>query len=419
MASVAYQPRLVDPYLADLMGSFPAVMITGARATGKTTSAQQRVAQVARLDIPGTANAFRADPDGALSRAERPLLIDEWQEVPEVLAAVKRSVDAHPEPGQFVLTGSVRAELTTEMWAGTGRAIRMSMHGLTERELAGGLDPARPSFVQSLAAGGIGDLRMPASPPALHDYIQQAQRGGFPDVAYRLTADRARRLWLASYIDDLVTRDAATFGHGKDPGKLRNYLEALALNNAGIPTEASLYEAAGINAKTAAGYDRLLANLYVLDLVPAWPLTGNRLKALVKAPKRYLVDSGMAAAAAGLSTDDILTDPGLLGRFFDAHAAAQLRAEVALMDTPPRIHHLRTHAGRQEIDLVFNMGRGRAVALEFKAASAVNAADARHLLALRDDLGERFLAGAVIYSGAQLYEIADRVFAIPLCAVWG
>ncbi len=174
----------------------------------------------------------------------------------------------------------------------------MSMYGLTERELAGSLDHARPSFVQSLAAGGIGDLRMPASPPALHEYIQAAQRGGFPDVAYRLTADRARRLWLASYIDDLVTRDAATFGHGKDPGKLRNYLEALALNNAGIPTEASLYEAAGINARTAAGYDRLLANLYVLDLVPAWPLTANRLKALVKAPKRYLVDTGMAAAAA-------------------------------------------------------------------------------------------------------------------------
>ncbi len=114
MAPVAYQPRLADRYLADLMLSFPAVMITGARATGKTTSARQRVAQVAQLDEPGTANAFRADPDGALRRAERPLLIDEWQEVPEVLAAVKRSVDARPEPGQFVLTGSVRAELTTE-----------------------------------------------------------------------------------------------------------------------------------------------------------------------------------------------------------------------------------------------------------------------------------------------------------------
>jgi predicted AAA+ superfamily ATPase len=261
----------------DLLASFPAVTITGARATGKTTSARQQVAQTARMDQPGTANAFRADPDGALRRAQRPLLIDEWQEVPEVLAAVKRAVDARPEPGQFVLTGSVRAELGNEMWAGTGRTVRMSMYGFTERELSGSLEPARPSFVELLANGRIADLRVPASPPGLEDYIRAAHRGGYPDVAYRLTADRARRLWLGSYIDDLVTRDAASFGHGKDPGKLRAYLEALALNNAGIPTEASLYQAAGINAKTAAGYDRLLANLYVLDLVPAWPLSGNTL----------------------------------------------------------------------------------------------------------------------------------------------
>ncbi len=173
-----------------------------------------------------------------------------------------------------------------------------------------------------------------------------------------------------------------------------------------------------MNAKTAASYERLLSNLYVLDRVPAWPLSGQRLKALVKAPKRYLVDSGIAAAAAGLSTDEILTDPVLLGRFFDAYAAAQLRAEAALMDTAPCVHHLRTHASRQEIDLIFNMGRGRAVALEFKAASAVATADARHLLTFRDDLGDRFLAGAVVYSGTQLYEIADRIFAVPLCAVW-
>jgi hypothetical protein len=131
------------------------------------------------------------------------------------------------------------------------------------------------------------------------------------------------------------------------------------------------------------------------------------------------VDTGLAATAAALSSEDILNEPRLFGRFFDAFAAAQLRAEISLMDTPPRVHHLRTHAGRQEIDLVFNMGRGRALALEFKAASAVTTADARHLLALRDDLGERFLAGAVLYAGSQLYEIDDRVFAVPLCAVWG
>ena len=414
-----YRPRLYDPVLADLLADFGAVMITGARATGKTTTARRFSTETARLDEPGTANAFRADPDVALRRAGRPLLIDEWQEVPEVLAAVKRAVDSDPAPGQFVLTGSVRAELTHETWAGTGRVIRMHMYGLTEREVRAGLDAHRTAFVERLATSGIDDLTVPPAPPSLDGYIEMALRGGFPELVYRLTTTRARRIWLRSYLDDLVTRDAAALGHSKDPSKLRAYLAVLALNNAGMPTDTSLYGVAGINAKTAASYDQLLTNLYVLDLVSAWPLTGNRLKALVRVPKRYLVDTGIAAAAAGVTVDDVLGDADLLGRFFDAFGTAQLRPESALMEAPPRMHHLRTHAGRQEIDLVFDLGRGRAVGIEFKASNAVNGPDARHLLALREDLGDRFLAGAVLYSGTQLYEIADRVYAVPLCAVWG
>lgn len=148
------------------------------------------------------------------------------------------------------------------------------------------------------------------------------------------------------------------------------------------------------------------------------PLTGNRLSALVKAPKRYLTDTGMAAVAAALTLDDILADSGLLGRFFDAFGAAQLRPEIALMTDPVTMHHLRTHGGRQEIDLVLDMGRGRAVAIEFKAASTVDRFDARHLFAFRDDLEEDFLAGAIVYAGRDLFAVGERVFAVPLCALW-
>lgn len=393
-------------------------MITGARATGKTTTARQRAVDVARLDLPGTAAAFRADPDAALRRVARPLLIDEWQEVPEVLGAVKRAVDADPAPGQFILTGSVRAELSNEMWAGTGRVVRMSMYGLAEREVTGRVSPARPAFVQRLASSGIDELRLPEQIPAIDDYLGWAVRGGFPDPVYRLTDDRARRLWMRSYLDDLVTRDAAAIGQTKDPVKLRRYLTALALHNAGLPTDAALYQAAGINAKTAAAYDQLLVNLYAVDIVPAWALTGNRLKALVKAPKGYLVDTGMAAAAAGLTLDEILSDSDLVGRFFDAFGAAQLRPEIALLADPATMHHLRTQGGRQEIDLVFDVGRGRSVGIEFKAASAVDVSDTKHLLAFRDDVGSDFLAGAVVYAGRELFSLGDRVFAVPLCAVW-
>lgn len=165
------------------MATFPAVMITGPRAAGKTTTAAQTVAQVNRLDEPGMAALYRADPDAALRRATLPLLIDEWQEVPEVLGAVKRWVDRDSSPGQFVLTGSVRAELDNETWPGTGRVVRMDMYPLTEREVLGSTANKDGSFLARLAHQGAESLTLPDTIPDIDGYIAAALRGGFPEVA--------------------------------------------------------------------------------------------------------------------------------------------------------------------------------------------------------------------------------------------
>src|SRR5664279_4465733 len=297
MADREYRPRLVDRYLSEVLSDFAAVMVTGARAVGKTTTASQLAVNTVRLDRPGVAAAYRADPDAALRRAARPVLIDEWQEVPAVLGAVKRAVDRDPRPGQYLLTGSVRAQLQNETWAGTGRVVRMNMYGLTEREVTGRLAAEPSLFLTRLARSGIDGLVLPPQLPDIDDYVQLALRGGFPEVAYRDRSERSRGIWMASYLDDLVTRDAALAGQAKDPAKLRRYLNVLALHNAGIPADNTLYAAAAINAKTAAGYDQLLTNLFMLDAVPAWGT--NRLKRLVKAPKRYLVDTGSGADGGG------------------------------------------------------------------------------------------------------------------------
>lgn len=417
MADREYRPRLVDRYLSEVLSDFAAVMVTGARAVGKTTTASQLAVNTVRLDRPGVAAAYRADPDAALRRAARPVLIDEWQEVPAVLGAVKRAVDRDPRPGQYLLTGSVRAQLQNETWAGTGRVVRMNMYGLTEREVTGRLAAEPSLFLTRLARSGIDGLVLPPQLPDIDDYVQLALRGGFPEVAYRDRSERSRGIWMASYLDDLVTRDAALAGQAKDPAKLRRYLNVLALHNAGIPADNTLYAAAAINAKTAAGYDELLTNLFMLDAVPAWGT--NRLKRLVKAPKRYLVDTGLAAAAAALTAADVLTDPDLLGRLFDAFATAQLRPEIALMHPRPAVHHLRLEGGRREVDLVVDLGATQVIGLEFKAAATVDTHDARHLFWLRDELRADFAAGAVLHAGPAMYQLGDRVWAVPLAVLWG
>jgi predicted AAA+ superfamily ATPase len=413
-----YQPRLADVRLRHLVATFPAVLVNGPRGAGKTTTAEQVCASVVHLDLPGAAAAFRADPDAALRTLEEPALIDEWQEVPEVLGAVKRAVDDNSRPGRFVLTGSVRADLEQKMWPGTGRLVRIAMYGLTEREIVGKLDPDRPSFLDRLAAANLDEIIIPPVKPDLVGYISLALRGGLPEVALRDWPEEDRATWMDSYLEQLLTRDVAALERApREPENLRRYFEATALNTAGIPTGKTLYEAAGITAKTATSYDHLLASLFVLDRVPAW--STNRLARLVTLPKRYVVDPGLVGSAVGMTTRSVLANGDILGRLVDTFTLAQLRPEMALTARRHRPYHLRSQGGRHEIDLVVELEAGNVLGIEIKATAAPNHQDAKHLRWLRDELGDRFLCGAVLHTGPYAFPLDDRIFAIPICAIWG
>jgi predicted AAA+ superfamily ATPase len=407
-----YTPRLVDDELADAVGAHPATLIVGPRAAGKTTTARRHAAATVRLDRPAEAAAFRADPDAALATMDEPVLLDEWQEVPELLGAVKRAVDDDRRPGRFILTGSVRADLDAQTWPGTGRVVRLNMFGLNEREMAGATSSANPFDV--LAEGGPMALPTPASAPDLPRYIELALRGGFPEAALHLDG-AARERWLASYLDQVLTRDAVNIS-GRDPLKLARYFEVLALNSAGVAADTTIFEAAKIDRKTADAYERLLANLFIVDVVPAW-LT-NRLSRLVKTPKRYITDPSLIGAALRMDARSILRDGGLLGRVLDTFVAAQLRPELAVGTRRPRLFHLREKNGRREVDLLTEMGGDEVVAIEVKASAAPSRSDAAHLEWLRDRLDDRFIAGVVLHTGPAAFALTDRIAAVPIASLW-
>lgn len=384
----------------------------GPRASGKTTTARQYAASIVRLDRPAEAAAFKADADAALATLDEPVLLDEWQAVPELLGAVKRAVDEDSRPGRFILTGSVRADLDAETWPGTGRLIRLNMYGLSEREIAGAT--SAPSPLAVLADGDPTALAAPPSAPDLPGYIELALRGGFPDAALRLEG-AGREQWLASYLDQILTRDAVHVS-GRDPLRLARYFEVLALNSAGIVSDSTIFEAAGVDRRTADAYERLMANLFVIDVVPAW-LT-NRLSRLVKTPKRYIADPSLVGAALRLDTRSILRDGGLLGRVLDTFVAAQIRPELTASGLRPRLFHMREKNGRHEIDLLTELGGDRIIAVEVKASAAPNRADAAHLEWLRGRLGERFVAGLVLHTGPTSFGLADRIAAAPIASLW-
>ncbi len=411
--SRSYLPRLVDARLDELFAQLPAVLLVGPRAAGKTTSAERRATTVVRLDSEAQAAAFRADPDAALRVQQEPVLLDEWQSVPTVLGAVKRAVDKDPRPGRFLLTGSVRADLEAQTWPGTGRLVRLRLYGLSVRERLG--DVATPPFIDRLVEADVDLFSTPAPVPDLAGYVEMALESGFPQPLLRL-AGVAREAWLEGYLDQLLTRDVAGLARVRDPMRLRRYFEALALSSAGVAQDRTLYGAAAIDHRTAAQYEGLLSNLFVLDVVPAW--MSNRLSRLIKAPKRYVVDPALVTTALRMDTAAVLRDGDLLGRVLDTFVMAQLRAELDVSATRPRLYHLREKEGRREVDILAEVARG-VVGIEVKASAAPGTDDARHLVVLREKLGRRFLCGAVLHTGPRAFVLSERVFALPICALWG
>lgn len=410
-----YRPRLIDPLLDELLAQLPAMLVLGPRTAGKTTTLERRAATVVRLDRQTGAAAFEADPDVALRGLPEPVLLDEWQHVPGVLGAVRRAVEADPHPNRFYVTGSVRAELEHEVWPGTGRLVRLTMYPMTIAEQLG---HSGPLLLDKLANGQ--ELTVPEDPPDLRGYIELALRSGFPDAALRLTG-RAREMWLESYIEDLLSHDVEqleeTLGRRRDTQRLRRYLEAYALNSAGVTEHKTIYDAAQVNKATGSAYDELLAGLLIAENVPAW--TSNRLKRLVHRPKRYLIDAALIATALRLDEQGVIDDGDLLGRVLDTFVAAQLRPELAISATRPRLHHLRTEQGRHEIDLIAELAGQRVIGIEVKAGSAPTLKDAKHLRWLHDELGERFLAGIVLHTGPRAYELDKKITAAPIAVLWG
>ena len=239
--------------------------------------------------------------------------------------------------------------------------------------------------------------------------------GGFPEPALRLPA-RARAIWLDSYVQQLVTRDVQVIDPARDPLRVRRFFDVLAMNTAGVIANKTLYRAADINRATAEAYERLLRNLFVIDAVPAW--FDNRMKRLLKTPKRYLIDAGLAAAAISVDEAAVMRNAQLLGRLLDTFVTAQFRAELEVSTSRPRLHHLRTEGGRREVDLLLEFSGQRVIGIEIKAAAAVDHDDARHLEWLRDELGERFVHGLVLHAGPGVFELSRNITAAPIGTLW-
>lgn len=222
--------------------------------------------------------------------------------------------------------------------------------------------------------------------------------------------------WAGSYLDQLLTRDLAAIaiGEERDDVRVRRYLQALAGNLAGVVSDATLIDAADVNRRTAAAYERVLEELFVIDRAASW--WSNRLKRLTKMPKRYLVDGSLAAVLLGMGASDVLDDGDVLGRMLDNFVAAQVRAQLVTPEDG-RLFHLRQQQRRHEVDLIVERGQ-RLIAMEVKATASPTEEDARHLAWLGEELGDRLVASVLFHTGPAAFRMSEGVHALPIAALW-
>jgi predicted AAA+ superfamily ATPase len=415
----SYLPRLLDSELDELLAGVSAVAIEGPKAVGKTRTALQRARTVHRLDDPGERSVLYADPR-RLVTGEPPVLVDEWQRLPTSWDVVRRAVDEDPSPGRFLLTGSASPRATTH--SGAGRIVTARMRPLTLVE-RGTADP-------TVSLGELLSGRRPEiggdSAVSLQDYVEEICASGFP--ALRGLRGRALRAQLDGYLDRIVDHDIPELGRSvRNPVVLRRWLAAYAAATASTTAFERIRDAAtsGEGTKPSRSstlpYRDTLERLWILDPLPAWLPSHNRLSRLAARAKHHLADPALTARLLRVGPDTLLAgDPGpfvlprdgtLLGALFESLVTLDLRVYAQVCEAT--VGHLRTRAGEHEVDLIVERDDGRVVAVEVKLVADPDPGDLRHLHWLRDELHDDLLDAVVVTTGRHAYRRPDGVAVVP------
>ncbi|HWB79408.1 MAG TPA: ATP-binding protein [Nannocystaceae bacterium] len=393
--------RLLAPVLRRALRVAPVVVVSGARQTGKSTlvEALARRRYVTLDDLDMLERAER-EPDALLRDAEA-LTIDEVQRAPSLLLAVKRAVDRKRTPGRFVLTGSANLRLmkaASESLA--GRVAHLTLLPLTRREQLGqGTAGLWDALLDARDDRWPDVLRDAALPRA--DWRALARRGGYPTPALELEDAEDRALWFGGYVQTYLERDLRELSVVSSLVDFRRLMRAACLRIGNLVNQTELGRDVGLPQPTVRRHLALLELSYQLVTVPAYAT--NRTKRVIKTPKLYWSDVGLAMHLAGES------EPR--GAHLENLVLADLLAWAGAKVDGPAILYWRTAVG-DEVDFVIESG-DRILPIEVKAGARPRLDDARGLRAFLEAHGAKSRPGLLLHGGSELSWLADRVLAAP------
>lgn len=411
--SICFYQRATTSRIITALGDTPVVMVNGPRQCGKTTLVRSFLTQdraYVTLDDASQLAAAQADPVGFL-RPHAFIAVDEVQRAPELLQAIKKSVDEDRRPGRFLLTGSadvMTLPATSDSLA--GRVEVITLLPLSQAEVHG-TDASFPA--RAFAAFG-GQMPRPCERLNADALVLRVLAGGYPEMQRRADAAR-RRAWARDYVSAIVQRDARDVADIEKLDQLPRLLRVLALQSGQLTNFSQMGGQIGLDDKTTRKYIGVLERLFLVRRLEPW--FSNGLSRLIKTPKLHFLDSGLLAAVQGLNAQRLAADRSSLGPLLESFVFGEVLKQASAASDDYRLYHYRDK-DQNEVDVVMENAAGELIGIEVKAAATVRMSDFGGLRQLQTAVGRKFRFGLVLYDGDDSIAFGEQMMAAPLSLLW-
>lgn len=407
-----YVQRLINAKIAEAMTDTPVIFLAGSRQTGKTTLvrklAEQQGMEYCTLDDNATLLSAKQDPISFIQSLNT-AVIDEVQRAPELLLALKKTVDEDRRPGRFLLTGSANLMALPQVADSlAGRMETLKLYPFSQSELhnrnSNWLDAIFNDEILQASQAETGA-----------DLVNIVLQGGFPEMRSRQTPKR-RNAWAKQYLDALLLRDVRDIAEIDKLDQLPRLLRALANYAGQMCNFSQLGAELGLNHKTIANYINIFEQIFLLKRIPAFAKTN--LKRLIKTPKLQFIDSGLLSNLLGLSADSVAKDRNQFGHVLETFVYGELLKHQSLAEQDYEILYFRDHA-QNEVDFVIENAQGELVAIEVKASATLQKSDFKGLNKFSELVPNKFKMGILFYDGKQTLPMGNNNWAVPIASLWG